>query len=524
MSKLLSEEIVEAVTLGDKEGFMSAFHSALAAKVSDALELKKVEIASTLVAPASNEVVEEEVELDESRGAEKLGDMLDSDADQETKLKRIAIAPTAHLKYLHKYNMGQSGGGDHPMVKHIKNELNNRKMKNEEVNYEEVEHLDEDALKAREHWMKAKSVPSKDPKADRARRVKRLMQTFPIKNEQVELDEAAKPDAKGLKVSFGKTHSGQPGGDGQSDKVITHHDNGVKVTSAIGWDGDHHIDVHHDGKHVGGIFSTHGYGVNDYQKNEKYKGGIGHKEVKAAMNAHQKHPEVQSWLIHNHPDSESEADSGTINGHKLHPTAEKYLEKISNDDNRDYEAPYKPQTSSAVKPKPASKASTSSAYEKALAALKKKHGINEEVEQIDELSGREGGILDRYLTAVDRLNPGKTQPNSAPDPRLAGRRMARKKLVQKPGYRQGFEKAHPTAASQRLHGVDQNQPVKVLATKSFARNEEVQDIEEAKGETRISWRARTPEEIAKSDKRCKVKITSAELEARAKARRAEKSE
>lgn len=67
MSKLISEEIVEAITLGDKEGFMSAFQSALAAKVSDALEIKKVEIASTLIAPASSEVVEEEVEqIDEA--------------------------------------------------------------------------------------------------------------------------------------------------------------------------------------------------------------------------------------------------------------------------------------------------------------------------------------------------------------------------------------------------------------------------------------------------------------------------
>jgi hypothetical protein len=48
-------------------------------------------------------------------------------------MKRIKIAPTAHLKYLHKYNMGYSGGGDHPMIKHIKDELKNRKMKNEEV-------------------------------------------------------------------------------------------------------------------------------------------------------------------------------------------------------------------------------------------------------------------------------------------------------------------------------------------------------------------------------------------------------
>jgi hypothetical protein len=208
--------------------------------------------------------------------------------------------------------------------------------------------------------------------------------------------------------------------------VIAAAGNGLTVTSKMGWDNDHHIDVHHNKQHVGGIFSTHG-SAPDYMKNEKYKGDIGHKEVKAAMAAHQKHPEVQSWLIHNHSDSESEADSGTINGHKLHPTAKKYLEKITNDDDRDYAAPYKPQTSSAVKPK---QASTSGAYEKALAALKKKHGINEEAEE----------------------------------------------------------------------------------------------IEEAKGETRISWRARTPEEIAKSDKRRKVKVTSAELEARARARRAEKSE
>jgi hypothetical protein len=86
----------------------------------------------------------EEVELDESHGAEKLGDMLESDADHETKMKRIKIAPTAHLKYLHKYNMGYSGGGDHPMIKHIKDELKNRKMKNEET-----EQMDEGNLSIR---------------------------------------------------------------------------------------------------------------------------------------------------------------------------------------------------------------------------------------------------------------------------------------------------------------------------------------------------------------------------------------
>jgi hypothetical protein len=55
---------------------------------------------------------------------------------------------------------------------------------------EEVEQIDEDALKARQEWMKAKGVSTGDPKADRARKVKRLMKTFPMKKEEVELDEA----------------------------------------------------------------------------------------------------------------------------------------------------------------------------------------------------------------------------------------------------------------------------------------------------------------------------------------------
>lgn len=227
MSKLIAEEIVEAVTLGDKEGFMSAFQSALAAKVSDALEIKKVEIASTLIAPASSEVVEEEVEqideatkhpahaeivdrlkakygqgkvtvkkedgdwtaehtdkygesyahrvtqdkagkvkihpshfsssyygeeveLDESRAAERLMDRLDfnSNSYHENNLKHIAIAPTAHLKYLLKFNMGRSGGGEHPMIPHIKKELEKRSMKKEEVErIDEAKYADDPAHK-----------------------------------------------------------------------------------------------------------------------------------------------------------------------------------------------------------------------------------------------------------------------------------------------------------------------------------------------------------------------------------------
>ena len=55
---------------------------------------------------------------------------------------------------------------------------------------EEALQIDEDALKARQEWMKAKGVSTGKPKADRARKVKRLMQTFPMKKEEVELDEA----------------------------------------------------------------------------------------------------------------------------------------------------------------------------------------------------------------------------------------------------------------------------------------------------------------------------------------------
>jgi hypothetical protein len=50
------------------------------------------------------------------------------------------------------------------------------------------------------------------------------------------------------------------------------------------------------------------------------------------------------------------------------------------------------------------------------------------------------------------------------------------------------------------------------------------DIAEAarkKGESNVEWRTGTKSDIASSDKRKKVKVTSAELEARARARRGE---
>ncbi len=44
-------DIVDAVFAQDKDSFMSAFNSAMASKITDALELKKVELASTLLSP-----------------------------------------------------------------------------------------------------------------------------------------------------------------------------------------------------------------------------------------------------------------------------------------------------------------------------------------------------------------------------------------------------------------------------------------------------------------------------------------
>jgi hypothetical protein len=60
--------IVDAAVAQDKEAFMQAFNAAINNKVSDALELKKVEIASTLITTpeevATNEVETTTTEVD----------------------------------------------------------------------------------------------------------------------------------------------------------------------------------------------------------------------------------------------------------------------------------------------------------------------------------------------------------------------------------------------------------------------------------------------------------------------------
>lgn len=60
--------IIDAALAGDKETFAQAFNAAIAGKVNDALELKKVELASNLLTPetVSNETETVETEVDGS--------------------------------------------------------------------------------------------------------------------------------------------------------------------------------------------------------------------------------------------------------------------------------------------------------------------------------------------------------------------------------------------------------------------------------------------------------------------------
>ena len=59
-------DLVNAAVNQDKEAFMAAFQAAIANKVTDALEVKKVELASTLIAPETAEVETHEVEANQN--------------------------------------------------------------------------------------------------------------------------------------------------------------------------------------------------------------------------------------------------------------------------------------------------------------------------------------------------------------------------------------------------------------------------------------------------------------------------
>ena len=61
-------DAVSAAIMGDRDGFLQGFQSAIADKVGDALEVKKVEVASSLLSPieVTNEPENVEAEVNGS--------------------------------------------------------------------------------------------------------------------------------------------------------------------------------------------------------------------------------------------------------------------------------------------------------------------------------------------------------------------------------------------------------------------------------------------------------------------------
>jgi hypothetical protein len=80
-----SVDAVTAAIAGDKEAFLNAFNNAIANKVSDALEVKKVEIASNLLGQeeVTNEVEGIQTEVDGSEDANGSNATSTEEASQE---------------------------------------------------------------------------------------------------------------------------------------------------------------------------------------------------------------------------------------------------------------------------------------------------------------------------------------------------------------------------------------------------------------------------------------------------------
>ena len=72
-------DMVNAALSGDKEAFKAAFDATFADKVTDALEVKKVEIASSLLTPEveTNEVERDQVEVDGSESNDGSAEVAD---------------------------------------------------------------------------------------------------------------------------------------------------------------------------------------------------------------------------------------------------------------------------------------------------------------------------------------------------------------------------------------------------------------------------------------------------------------
>lgn len=77
---MASIDIINAALAGDKDALSAAFNSEIASRVSDALEVKKVEIASSLLnaEDSTNELETTEVEVDGS------ADVTNADTSAET--------------------------------------------------------------------------------------------------------------------------------------------------------------------------------------------------------------------------------------------------------------------------------------------------------------------------------------------------------------------------------------------------------------------------------------------------------
>jgi len=78
-----SLDMVNAALGNDQESFMAAFNAALATKVSDAIEVRKVEIASTLLTPETEETNEVETTEIEFDGSDADDDTSDEIVDDE---------------------------------------------------------------------------------------------------------------------------------------------------------------------------------------------------------------------------------------------------------------------------------------------------------------------------------------------------------------------------------------------------------------------------------------------------------
>ena len=97
MSKLIAENLVDAILNNDEEGIMSSFSATMAERVNDALEVKKVEVASTLITPAA-----EADQIDEAlpQGVAPTYNVHHVDQKDPTKQGKVVGTHSAHMGFI----------------------------------------------------------------------------------------------------------------------------------------------------------------------------------------------------------------------------------------------------------------------------------------------------------------------------------------------------------------------------------------------------------------------------------------